>query len=339
MRTKILLSLLLAAPLTAQAVVVSVPDSDPTAGTCNVIPFGSSAGSSFNNVRAHHIVTAADIAATGSVLPLVCGLRFASCSTSVRQFDQLTVRMGHIPAGTGLSSVYAVNLPAGSGTTVLDARNYVWRLEADTWNDIGLQVPFVYNQVDDIVIEVISINSTVISTSGGSLGFHRGTQPRVYSTNYTGAQTSGSLSNSSSKIQLHFAEASTGTFGLGCPGTSGATPELTYTGVPTLGGSFDIDLNGGPVTSAAVLFIGVFTTPPWPVDLGIIGAPGCSLYHNVIGTLSAGTDAAGSAAITIAPVSGVPCEFPIYTQWACIDPGANAIDLTTSNYGRFLIGF
>lgn len=327
-----LLPLALCVPLAAQSAVVSVPNSDATSGICNTIPFGTTAGSSTNNVRFQTMILATDLA-TVPAFPQVCGLRFAACTTAEYSYDRITVRMAHT-SSTTLSTSFDVNIPPGTGTTVLDATNYVWPVVADTWSDIGLQTSFAYNGVDNIVVEITTSNGL---RSGPPSGFRRETRQRVYRTGYDGTQTTGTSSSSAVKLQVHFGEPSTRAFGRGCVGSNG-TPEIGFNGTPSLGQNVDIELHSGPVNSGAALFIGFWNGSPYPVDLSVIGMTNCTLYLDVAIAINGATDAAGFGSSTLTAL-GVPCGYPIYMQWACIDPGANGLGVTLSNYGRMLLGF
>jgi len=329
------LALLLCAPLAAQSSLFSIPDNNAAAGTCNVIPLGStSSTSSFANVRYQTLIFASEL---NNAPTMLCGLRFAACGTGARTFDSLTIRMGHTTA-TSLTQTFDTNLPPGTGTTVLDVQNYTWHNITDVWNDIGLQQAFVYNGTDNVVIEIIAMNA--VFTGSGSAGFHReSTHQRVYATNYNGTQTTGSSGNAALKMQLHFADATTWTFGEGCAGSNG-TPTLSFTGEPVLGQTFSVDLMNAPASSPVALNFGLFNNPPmWPLDLGPFGAANCFLYHDTIVSLSLPSDPNGVASLPI----GVPANGPIcgilFAQWICLDPGANALGATTSNFGRAQVGF
>jgi len=78
---------------------------------------------------------------------------------------------------------------------------------------------------------------------------------------------------------------------------------------------------------------------PFPLDLGFLGMPGCHLFTGLAFTDIALLDGSGTGSY---PVSLSPAAqwlgLLFYTQWACLDPAANAFGLTTSNYGRVLCG-
>lgn len=132
-------------------------------------------------------------------------------------------------------------------------------------------------------------------------------------------------------------------FGVGCLGSNGI-PSHSASGSPVLGGTINYSLTSGPSNGAAFLVLGNSKTNwsglPLPFDLAPIGAPGCIMYCNhsrVIGPI--GTSATGSASfpVGIAAQCGL-IGVHLYTQFLMIDPGANALGLTSSNAVDALLG-
>ncbi len=323
----------IASPLQSQNIVFSIPDSNAGAGVCNVIPLGStSTTSSFANCRYQTMITAADMQNTPG---LICGLRFAACSTGVRHYDQLIVRMGHTTA-TSLSSNFDANLAPTAGFTLLDVSDHTWPTIADVWNDIGLRMPFPYDGQSNIVVDITSINGLRVSGSG-SAGFHRDTRQRVYATNYAG-QSSGSSGNAALKMQVHIGQNSNWVYGVGCAGSNG-TPDLSFSGSSALGQTLTTHLSAAAAGAPVFLNIGVYTSIPFPLDLTPFGAPGCLIYSDVQGTGSTTADASGSASISlVVPSTSTTTCATLYFQWLVLDPPANQIGLSVSNYGRIVVG-
>ncbi len=133
-------------------------------------------------------------------------------------------------------------------------------------------------------------------------------------------------------------------FGTGCAGTAG-TPVLapTVRELPQIGWEFMVDIRNGPVDGFGVGILGTFETPLpggllLPVDLSILGMPGCTLYTGIqrqYGLLFSG----GRAPWTIdLPWDVSFLGYTFYQQGVVVDPGANALGLTTSNALQCVIG-
>ncbi|MFM1872500.1 MAG: hypothetical protein RL398_1922 [Planctomycetota bacterium] len=326
---------LLALAFTAAAAVGQgyyIPDSDPTLGACNVIPFGSTTPTgSFRTCLTQQIVTAADL---GSTPGLITGLGFASCGTGTARYGRLQVIMDRVPANSTLSSTFAANLTA-SAVTVLDVTNHAWQVTGNQWVEIGLQDYFVADGVSDIVIQILC------DTSSAPGGFHRSTtRPRVYATGWTGSPpATGTYSaTTAQKMEFGVMMARVSTYGEGCAGSNG-TPRMVVTGTPQPGQTVDLGMTAGPAFGLGVFVLGFYNGVPFPIDLGGFGAPGC--YQYVAAEASIGTvlDATGSASNPFAvPAGGIFNGTRFYGQWACLDLGANALGVTVSNYTRVMLG-
>lgn len=130
-------------------------------------------------------------------------------------------------------------------------------------------------------------------------------------------------------------------FGSGCVGSHG-TPTLaaSFGQVPRVGQPFQAVVTGLPLTGPAFLFVGLsnanYGPTPLPLSLGVLGAPGCTLYcsgddlaviPNVLGT--------GLWQWTVPNAPGVT----FYNQAFAFDAAANPLGLTSSNGATGLIGF
>lgn len=130
-----------------------------------------------------------------------------------------------------------------------------------------------------------------------------------------------------------------GFFAQGCPGTLGIT-NLSGT-QPQLGSTLSVSMNNLPF-AAALMVAGLSNTVssigPLPVDLTILGMPGCfgrvslDLTEFVVG---AGTTATWNLALPINPgLSG----FLLYNQAFVLDPAANAFGFVTSDAAGMVLG-
>lgn len=130
------------------------------------------------------------------------------------------------------------------------------------------------------------------------------------------------------------------TFGSGCPGSRG-TPTLTAQGgsLPRIGTTFTMQANNLPWSGAVFLGLGFsdqsYGGTPLPADLGMLGAPGCSLLTS-LEALSPITNVLGAASWSL-EVPAIPGgEF--FVQVFPVDPAVNALGLTSSNAGRARLG-
>ncbi|MFO1029632.1 MAG: hypothetical protein U1F60_01005 [Planctomycetota bacterium] len=121
--------------------------------------------------------------------------------------------------------------------------------------------------------------------------------------------------------------------GSGCVGWIG-TPVLVG-GLPQIGGLLAFQLANLPFD------VGLFAlgTRIPPVDLGYMGAPGCSVYTTT-DALVALTGTAGTASFSFAlPSAPSLIGLSFMTQGAALDPFANALGYTTSNALEMTIGW
>lgn len=320
---------ILAAPLAAQDYYI--PDNQAGVGTCNVIPFGSSSLSTWGNQKYQTKATPADLA---NIPGIITGLGFAPCGTGNIHFDAIEVVLDHHPTGVPLDPTFANNLTPNA-VTVLSATNYDWHITANAWNEIGLQTYFVYNGVDDLVVEITVTNA--ITT--GVTGFHRGTRERLYWYATTGpAAPSGTLGNAAGKWEVSQLTARLSTYGVGCAGTNG-TPSHSLTGSSQIGNTVGLDVANGLPNGFAFAVLGFYNGAPFPLDLASLGMPTCLQYNDQVATTFAVLDGSGAGSVPFAvPASSSFVGVLLYSQYACIDPGANTTGATTTNYGRILIG-
>ena len=322
--TNVLALLVLGTPILAQNYYI--PDNSAASGTANAIPFGTSSASNFSNCRMHVRATAAEL---GNLPNLITGLGFAASNSGSAHYDTLEIVMDHIPASQPFSTTFANNLTAAA-VSVLSVTDYTWHVTSNTWNEVGLQGSFVYNGVDDLVIEIV--------TTGGTApgGMRRGTNQRIYSTSASGTEATGTSSASATKFEVSMLTARTSSHGVGCPGGNG-TPTHTLSGTAQVGTTLSFDLANGLPSGIAVLIAGYANTAPYPIDLSILNMPGCYAYTDLLFGASVALDSLGTAGFAFAiPPGGSGYLF--YSQYACLDVGANAFGVTTSNYGRVYTG-
>jgi hypothetical protein len=328
-----LTGLLLALPVAAQC--YGIPNSDPTTGNCNVIPFGedSPRSTTFGNQIYQSMATAADL---GNQPGFVTGLAFAPCGTGVRQFSSLTIKMGHCNLGT-LGTTFAANFTSPP-VTVLDVRNFEWPNIADTWNKLPLQRPFLFiPPLGDLVVEITAVG---VGMSSGTAGMHQDTRQRVYGVGWTGVPAlSGSSDLGGAKMQICVGTAGTAVFGSGCPGTNHQAPSLSYSGSSRIGQILNVDLASARATSPYFTLLGTTIGAPHPVPLDAIGMPGCRLYSSILVSFAGVTNASGAGTAPF-PIPNDPTltALMLFHQCGVVDVDTNGLGLVTSNAGWFVVG-
>lgn len=111
---------------------------------------------------------------------------------------------------------------------------------------------------------------------------------------------------------------------------------------PAIGAAgFALTLSGAPASSAAVAWVGASDAQwgglPLPLDLGLLGAPGCALLASVEASFAQLTSGAGEATQAV-PLPANPALVGVsaYAQWAVFAPGANALGMVFSDALRLV---
>lgn len=122
-----------------------------------------------------------------------------------------------------------------------------------------------------------------------------------------------------------------------CATGAGAVPYLTSLQPPQLGTTFALEIRDADPL-ALVAFIWSFQQLPTPLDLGFLGAPGCSLFINtdavLIGSANVGGVATNSLAIPSAPALA---GLNFFNQGVEFRSGANALGMIAANAGRGVV--
>jgi endonuclease I len=123
-------------------------------------------------------------------------------------------------------------------------------------------------------------------------------------------------------------------FGAGCQGSHGGTPQLGMVAPPLIGQNAVFTVASAPPNAPAALHIDTFQ---WNIDLVIIGSPTCTLYALPTYSFPASTGATG-AALRIVPIPDMPSLIAksLYAQWVVID--AAAAKVTVSQGGTITFG-
>jgi len=307
-----------------------VPDSNPANGTCNVVPFGQGVGGPFYQSKYQMKAARADL----GVLPgLITGLGLAPCASGQSHFDSIEVILDHHPAGQPLSTTFAANLTANA-VTVLSASDYTWNVTGDSWVELGLQNYFSFAGMHDLVIQITIVNAT------SPAGFHTSTRQRIYWIAASGTPSpTGSTDTAASKFEVGMRMARISSYGAGCPGSNGR-PSHGTSGTPQLAQTIGLGLGNGVPNGFGIVMLGFANGAPlFPLELSGSGMPGCYQYTDIAAARFVFLDGAGVGSVPFAiPNDGGLIGVKLYSQFACIDPAANATGLTTSNYNRILIG-
>ncbi len=131
-----------------------------------------------------------------------------------------------------------------------------------------------------------------------------------------------------------------GFFGPGCAGTLGVSHQ-TYSSRPVIGSTLSVDVDA-LLLGIGVMVIGTSNTisgfGPLPVDLGLLGAPGCPLRVSLDATetvLGAGNTATWNFPI---PNDLALAGVLIFNQLAVFDPPANAFGFALGDAAGWVIG-
>ena len=314
-----------------------IPDNSPTTGNLEFVPMGQARTSTNWTNQKYQTLIPGRLANTIRINDL----GFAPSTTNLHRFESITIKMDILPSTTTVLDPTFSNNLTSNAVTVLDARDYVWHLEKDKWNRIGLQRDFFWSPKQGnllIEIEVRGAGALVGSTGG----FRASTTiERLYAAGWTTqppAKGNTVPSLAALKIELVSTDADTMPLGQGCAGSNG-TPALSFSGTSQLGKTLTVHLDNALANSAAAHILGSSNAAPlFPIDLGAAGAPGCSLYValDVLFPVSTGTGSSQSP-IQI-PIDTTFVGKRLWNQFFVLDKNANNFGLVASNYGRILIG-
>lgn len=239
-----------------------------------------------------------------------------------------------------MSTTFATNFDSGAPVVVLPRALVVFPDQpagptspADFFMTIPWPVTFAWSPVAgrNFLIQV-----TVFGNSFGS-------QIWGYPLDATGGNTA--------RLYGEPANATTGTIEPGAYGlvmsfralTQTAVPSLYSTSTPQIGDSFRVRLAQARASTTAFLLLGVsnssWSSFPLPMDLGWLGAPGCSLLTSIELIQPIGVSASGIGSSTYdLPNDIYLLGAHFYNQWLVTDPTVNSLGYVLSNGGVGMIG-
>jgi hypothetical protein len=313
---------------------VAVPSDDPAFGSPSSAPFGNNNPSDpiFSDLRYQLLVPRA-------LLPnqpfRIRDLQFAPAGSRGRKLDDLTITLGHNPSGQ-LSAAMQGNF---TGPT-RSARVQQWLAPttANAWSSLGMAFDFVFDPaLGDLVVEFRVIGGGAVGGSG-TAGFR--TDPAIpYVWTPGGGFSGNAFAGGGLKLRLCTDTFGTLALGGGCAGSGGIAPRLGYAGSAQVGGGgLVVTLADAPTAAnTPAVLLWSFDLRSQPVDLGLLGAPGCVAYVFAdVTAVALANGGVASAALSV-PAAPFPCV-PLWNQWLVFDPPANAFGATLSNPGRVLVG-
>ncbi|MBK8974729.1 MAG: hypothetical protein IPM29_02275 [Planctomycetes bacterium] len=172
--------------------------------------------------------------------------------------------------------------------------------------------------------------------------------PTVYRGSFDGGRTwNGPYTGKSWKFRVWchpLGPPAVNTFGLGCIGSTGSTPQIGATGLPRLGQSLTLTLDGALPRAQTWLCLGFSDTLwagaiPLPHELLAQGAPGCFVLVDLMVVSAVRADGRGSASLAISmPTHPALVGYGFYAQWLAADASANGLGLVTSDAAVVTLG-
>lgn len=127
-----------------------------------------------------------------------------------------------------------------------------------------------------------------------------------------------------------------------CAGGTVDVPALTNSGNPRLGQQFTLQIGGEPFLPAFLIWAfddSAWLSLPIPVDLALLGAPGCFVWTSSDAPVFLFLDAQGQASFAATvPNQPVLAGFRFFNQVAATSPLANPVGIAVTNAGTGLIG-
>ena len=347
----------LAAPASSQIQATYVPYGAGCAGTgggigaSNVVPAAfASAFAPSNNVmpfstspsRYQQVFLGSELPAAFTMTAL--GVRWdnqTSTSFYGAQVD-LEIQVGYTTrTPTTLSTTFDANFDAGAPVTVL-ARSLVRYPDAPNppptdptqfqlvipWTGTFAWTPMAGRNL------LVQIYQRGNSTGFPSFGYplDAGWSPSTARLYGADTATTGSLDGFAYGLVMNFLAF-----------TNTAVPTLSSAAQPQIGNTFRVSLGQARPSTAALLLLGASRSAwgalPLPLDLGVVGAPGCHLLASGEFISVIATNAQGRGSFTYSlPMNLGLIGVQFFNQFLVLDPTVNGLGYVVSNGGAGLIG-
>jgi len=146
---------------------VYAPSNTPTAGSCNVYPWGTSTSARFQEIIPATYLPSAPFKITD--------IAYAPCGNSTFTSRRLRVRMCHTTLSNFKANTNFNNNLCPCPTTVYDGPGN-WTMTANTWSPVGLTCTFGYDGVRNLLIDLCIENR-----SSGTSCHRDSVLPRLWS--------------------------------------------------------------------------------------------------------------------------------------------------------------
>ncbi|MCB9868440.1 MAG: hypothetical protein H6837_01205 [Planctomycetes bacterium] len=341
-RTALPVALLaLVTSLTAQTQKrVFISDGNPSAGSSNTFPWSQ------EGLRYQLIFTAAQMGNVPCVVNdiLVAPQLSMTPSPKTAVYDDIEIRMGMTSQSVPTTN-WSTNNP---NPTVVYRGPLRATFETGKWREMGLPKTFLYLPLapaNNLCVEIIQWKFNPARRTE-TVSIRAVTAPstvtRAFYYLWTTAQaTPPTIGSGACKMGLICDNGSFAVTETGCQSSRSTPLSIGATTFPQWGKPFGVTLTGALPTSPVFLAIGLSDTIGFgttlPIDGALLGAPGCFLWNEnrlQVGSVTDGTGAA-SLNFTIPAGGGNP---RLYVHWWNLDNAANALGVTTSNYGKILLG-
>jgi hypothetical protein len=255
------------------------------------------------------------------------------------------------PLQGGLPSVLACGIPGEGELSGGDSDWWSFSLGQDTFVDLSTFGGRFQNGLTTIQNPVLNLydgSGVLLQASNGNTYYDRHERLRRWLSagSYYAEVVSGATATGTYTLRLTCDESALyHTFAGGCVGSNAQVPtwRVRYLEQPLVGTTLVGEFRNAPANGVVFPFAGFSRTVasggiPLPLDLGIVGAPGCVIEVDPAYLTALFTDAAGTAVWALPIPQNPSLSGIVLAQQAFVlDPTVNALGLTITNSGHGLI--